>query len=125
MVTSKTTSTLLNDPALDELRQRENHELIAGIARRICRGERQTRRRRHSQTYIRLLPFPVFVDGTTCTCVAMKHYVLSHPRAREVEVLWYPSLAAAKGAHPKARVMPDVDRVQPRLQAAPAAEFRA
>jgi hypothetical protein len=113
-----------SNPVLERQLERadraEADELCATVARRMVGGSQRTRR--HSQTYLRLLPFPVFMAGATCTCCAIVHYVLSHPRAREVEVLWYESLAAARSAHPTARVMPDVDRVQPRLQAPRAAE---
>src|SRR5271165_7110006 len=88
---------------LERAERAQADELCGTVAHRMARTAR-----RHSQTYIRLLPFPVFVDGATCTCCALVHYVLSHPRAREVEVLWYPSLADARSAHPRARVLSDV-----------------
>jgi hypothetical protein len=83
------------------------------IAARIFeRSSRHPHERKHTRTTLRPLAWPVWVDGKRADCVVSVYYVLAHPRKHETERFWFPSIAEAMAAYPKAQVLDDVPSVK-------------
>jgi hypothetical protein len=101
---------------LDRFDREQRDARAATIANRIAANATPHRQRRHTATHLRRLAWPVYVDGRQCTAAVTLHYIC-HPRERERETFWYADVAEARAAHPNAVMLPDVDRVQARLNA--------
>ena len=100
------------------VRDLENDQMVAAIAKRMAASEHRGRERRHTHTYLRRLRFPVYAqEGVLCTCAVVEHFVLKNPREHEMQTHFFATLQDALQAFPKVRVTPDVESVQPNLRA--------
>jgi hypothetical protein len=104
---------------IDRFDRQARDTMAATIARRMTADAvlQVGRNKRHTRTEIRPLAWPVWVGGRKCLVAVHIRYVLNRPREHTVETQWFESVVEARAAHPKAVLLPDVDRVQARLNA--------
>ena|ERR1700683_3175307 len=98
MATPKCTSI----PIEEDREAREARDaFVSGIARRLIASQPG---KRHTQTQLRTLPFPLWIGGKRCLVAVHAHYVLSRPRSHVTETFWFETATAALKEFPHARV---------------------